>query len=211
MQELKLVMDGIEFLAIKHPTLNPDPLLNRLEAVGRDLRNQLRNTRTMAEKLEITPELQTGLNKRIEQRLQQLFSAGELTLKVENRLQPLLEPEDSNWFDTREDIFRFFKEAITNVIRHAQPPNGTATKVTVSLSQSGTQCTLSVENDAIESFISESGKRLHTDGYGTKLMTTIATELPNGYWERVSFANGGMQVMLSWALDATAEDKTECY
>lgn len=204
LQELKLVMDGIELLAIKHPTLNPDPLLERLEAVGRDLRNQLSNTRTMAEKLEITPELQAGLDKGIEQRLQQLVSTGELTLKVESCLQPLLEPEDSNWLDTREDIFRFFKEAIANVIRHAQPPNGTATRVTVSLSQSGTQCTLSVEKDAIEFFISESSKRSHLSGsYGTKLMTTIAAELPGGYWERVPLAHGGMQVRLSWKLEAT--------
>ncbi len=206
LQELKLVMDGIELLAIKHPTLNPDPLLNRLETVGRDLRNQLSNTRTMAEKLKITPELQAGLDKGIQQSLQQLVSTGELTLKVESRLQPLLEPEDSNWLDTREDIFRFFKEAIANVIRHAQPPNGTATTVTVSLFQVGTQCTLSIENDAIESFFSESSKRSHpSGGYGTKLMNTIAAELPNGYWERVPLANGGMQVTLTWSLKA-AED-----
>lgn len=205
LQELKLVMDGIELLAIKHPTLNPDPLLDRLEVVGRDLRNQLSNTRTMAEKLEITPELQAGLDKGIEQKLQQLVSTGELTLKVESCLQPLLEPEDSNWLDTREDIFRFFKEAITNVIRHAQPPNGTATIVKVTLFQVDTQCTLSIENDAIESFISESSKRSHfSGGYGNKLMNTIATELTNGYWERVPLPNGGMQVTLSWSLKATA-------
>lgn len=209
LRELKLVMDGIELLAIKYPTLNPDPLLDRLETVGSKLREQLRNTRTMAEKLEITPELQAGLDKGIEQRLQQLVSTGELTLKVESRLQPLLEPEDSNWLDTREDIFRFFKEAIANVIRHAQPPNGTATIVTVSLSQVGTQCTLSVENNAIESFISESSKRSHlSGGYGTKLMATIAAELPGGYWERVPLANGGMQVTLTWILKGTAEDTT---
>lgn len=39
LQELKLVMDGIELLAIIHPTLNPNPLLDRLETVGRDLRS----------------------------------------------------------------------------------------------------------------------------------------------------------------------------
>jgi len=178
----------------------------------------------MAEKLEITPELQAGLDKGIQQRLQQLVSTGELTLKVESRLQPLLEPEDSNWLDTREDIFRFFKEAIANVIRHAQPPNGTATTVTVSLSQVGTQrsagessggcvelaqCTLSVENDAIESVIPESSRRSHpSGGYGTKLMNTIAAELPGGYWERVPLANGGMQVTLTWSLRTTAENTT---
>lgn len=208
LQELKLVMDGVELLAIKHPTLNPDPLLNRLETVGRELRNQLSNTRTMAEKLEITPELQAGLDKGIKQRLQQLIDTGDLTLRVEGCLQPLHEPEDSNWLDTREDIFRFFKEAIANVIRHAQPPNGSATGVTVSLSQVGTQCKLSIENDAIKSVSPESSKQLGAAGYGTKLMATIAAELPGGYWERVPLENGGLQVTLTWSLEATAEDIT---
>lgn len=208
LQELKLVMDGIELLAINNPTLNPNPLLDKLEAVGRDLRDQLRNTRMMAEKLEITPELQAGLDKGIRQRLQQLVTSGELTLKVEDKLQPLLEPEsDSSWLDAREDIFRFFKEAIANVIRHAQPPNGTATKVTVSLFQEGTQCTLSVKNDATRSgplALKSTSRRSHSGGYGTKLMATVAAELPGGYCERVPLADGGMQVILTWTLKATA-------
>lgn len=213
LQELKLVMDGIELLAIKHPTINSNPLLDKLEAVGQDLRAQLRNTRTMAEKLEITPELQAGLDQGIRQYLRQLVSSGELTLKVEDRLQPLLELEsDSNWIDAREDIFRFFKEAIANVIRHAQPPNGTATRVAVSLAQQGIQCTLLIENDAVQlehPTLESTSKRKHSGGYGTKLMATIAAELPGGCWERVPLADGGMQVILTWTLDVTAEDKTE--
>lgn len=210
LQELKLVMDGIELIAINHPAINPNPLLDRLEAVGRDLRTQLCNTRTMAQKLEITPELQAGLDKGIKHRLQQLLSTGELTLKVEECLQPLLEPEDSSWLDAREDIFCFFKEAITNVIRHSQPPNGTATTVTVSLSQAETQCTLRVKNDATKSLVLEStNRRSPNGGYGTKLMATIAAELPNGYWERGSLADGGMQVILTWTLEPNQKDKTE--
>lgn len=207
LQELKLVMDGIELLAIKYPTLfNLDPLLTHLESVGRELRNQLSNTRIMAEKLEITPELQTGLDRGIEQRLQQLVSTGELTINVETRLQPLHEPEHSNWLDTREDIFRFFKEAISNVIRHAQPPNGTATGVTVSLSQVGTQCKLRIENDAIKS-VAPDNKQLGAAGYGTKLMATIAAELPGGYWEREILEDGGTQVTLTWSLEAEDTDR----
>jgi signal transduction histidine kinase len=215
LQELKLVMDGIELLAVNNPTINPNPLLDRLEAVGRDLRARLRNTRTMAEKLEITPELHSGLDKGIRQHLQHLVSSGELTLKVEARLQPLLELEsDSTWIDAREDIFRFFKEAIANVIRHAQPPNGTATRVTVSLVSQGIQGTLSVENDAIQPehpTLESTSRRKHIGGYGTKLMATVAAELPGGYWERVPLADGGMQVILTWTLDATAQDKTQDY
>ena len=207
LQELKLVMDGIELLALKHPILNPDPLLDRLESVGRDLRDQLRNTRTLAEKLEITPQLQAGLDKGIELLLQQLITTGELTLEVKSYLQPLREPEDSNWIDAREDIFRFFKEAIANIISHAQPPNGTARRVTVSLSQSGKRCTLIVENDATEPLVSETTtRRSRSGGYGTKLMATIAAELPDGDWERLPLATGGMQVRLDWKLEATAND-----
>ena len=207
LQELKLVMDGIELLALKHPILNPDPLLDRLEGVGRDLRDQLRNTRTLAEKLEITPQLQAGLDKGIELLLEQLITTGELTLEVKSYLQPLREPEDSNWIDAREDIFRFFKEAIANIISHAQPPNGTARRVTVSLSQSGNRCTLIVENDATEPLVSETPtRRSRSGGYGTKLMATIAAELPDGDWERLPLAAGGMQVRLDWKLEATAND-----
>jgi signal transduction histidine kinase len=207
LQELKLVMDGIELLALKHPILNPDPLLDRLESVGRDLRDQLRNTRTLAEKLEITPQLQAGLDKGIELLLEQLITTGELTLEVKSYLQPLREPEDSNWIDAREDIFRFFKEAIANIISHAQPPNGTARQVTVSLSQSGNHCTLIVENDATEPLVSEDHtRRSRSGGYGTKLMATIAAELPEGDWERLPLAAGGMQVRLDWKLAATAND-----
>ncbi|MHC5820905.1 MAG: CHASE2 domain-containing protein [Nostoc sp.] len=213
LQELKLVMDGVELLAIKHPAINPNPLLDRLEAVGRNLRDQLRNTRTIAEKLEVTPELQTGLDKGIQQQLQQLIDSGELILKVNAHLQPLLEPElDSTWIDAREDIFRFFKEAIANVIRHAQPPNGSATQVTVSLFQEATLCTLIIKNDLTELkpvILKSTSIRADNGGYGTKLMATIAAELPDGYWERVRSADGGIQVTLTWTLKTTTEDKTQ--
>ncbi len=212
LQELKLVMDGIELLALNNPTINPNPLLDRLEAIGLDLRDRLRNTRTMAEKLEITPELHAGLDKGIRQHLQQLVSSRELSLRVEDNLQPLLElGSDSSWIDAREDIFRFYKEAIANVIRHAQPPNGTATRITVSLDQQGIQCTLLVENDAIqpEHPTLDTSRKKHSGRYGTKLMATIAAELPSGYWERTPLAKGGMQVILTWTLEATNKDKTE--
>ncbi len=215
LQELKLVMDAIELLAINHPTVNSNPLLDRLEAVGRDLRAQLGNTRTMAEKLEITPELEAGLDRGIRQHLQQLVRKGELTLRIQDNLQHLLEPEsDSSWIDAREDIFRFYKEAIANVIRHAQPPNGTATEITVSLAQQGIQCTLSVENDAIQPeppTLESTSRRKHSGGYGTKLMATVAAELPGGHWKRIPLADGGMQVILTWTLEATTKSKTACH
>jgi two-component sensor histidine kinase len=90
------------------------------------------------------------------------------------------------------------------VIRHAQPPNGTATQVTVHLSQEGHQCQLVIENDGSPSartHLDPLDKKRKTGGYGTKLMTTIAAELPQGTWERVSLENGGMRVTLRWTIE----------
>lgn len=198
LQELKLVMDQIEMLNIHHPSLKIDPLLDRLEEIGLALRNQLSNTRTIAEKLEITPELQLGLAQGIQQYLRQLIRTGDLTLTVNQRLQPLREPRsDSAWIDAREDVFRFFREAIANVIHHAQPSNGTATQVSIVLIQEGTQCRLVIENDGSTEL---EAKKRKMGGYGTKLMTTIVSELPNGAWEGVPLEKGGMRVTLKWSL-----------
>jgi signal transduction histidine kinase len=201
LQDLKLVMDSIELLSLEHPSLSIDPLLDRLETVGLGLRNQLSNTRTIAEKLGITPEIQSGLAPGIHQWLQQLIHSGDLVLNVKEHLQPLREPKsDSAWIDAREDIFRFFREAMTNVIRHAQPPNGTATQVLIDLSQEGTQCCLLIENDGAPS--TDRIDRKHSQGgYGTKLMATIAAELPNGSWQRIALEAGGMRVTLRWTMD----------
>ncbi|GAC1493401.1 MAG: hypothetical protein NVS2B14_06540 [Chamaesiphon sp.] len=205
LQELKLVMDQLELLNIHHPSLPIDPLVDRIEAIGLALRNQLSNTRIIAEKLEIAPELQFGLAQGIHQWLQQLIDAGELTLKVNQHLQPLREPKsDSAWLDAREDIFRFFREAIANAIRHAQAPNGTATQVAIYLSQEGTQCNLVIENNGtllVLTDLEDLDKKLKTGGYGTKLMTTIASSLPNGGWERVPLEKGGMRVTLRWRME----------
>ena len=205
LQELKLVMDQLELLNIHQPSPLIDPLLDQIEAIGFSLRNQLSNTRTLAEKLEITPELQFGLAHGITQWLRHLIHAGDLTLQVNRHLHPLREPKsDSAWIDAREDVFCFFREAIANVIRHAQPPNGSTTQVTVHLSQKGNQCQLVIENDGSPSVGTNPGqldKKRKTGGYGTKLMTTIAAELPQGTWERVLLENGGMRVTLRWTIE----------
>ncbi|MEG4571354.1 CHASE2 domain-containing protein [Microcoleus sp. N3A4] len=205
LQELKLAMDSIELLALTHPSPVINSILDRLEAVGLALRNQLSSTRTIAEKLEITPELQSGLDRGIHQWLQKLINSRELTLIVKEHLQPLREPKsDSAWIDSREDIFRFFREAIANVIRHAQPPNGSATQVSVSLTQKDRQCRLAIENNGTSLtpiLLDIPHKKRRSGGYGTKLMKTIAAELPNGAWQRVSLEEGGMRVTLEWTMD----------
>ncbi|WP_317110813.1 hypothetical protein [Chroococcidiopsis sp. SAG 2025] len=42
-----------------------------------------------------------------------------------------------------------------------------------------------------------------------ELMATIAAELPDGYWECIPRADGGMQVRLVWTLHATPRNKTK--
>ena len=78
----------------------------------------------------------------IAKKLEQWIQSGELTLQVSQTVQPLGEPFlDSEWIANREDIFNFFREAITTVIRHAQPPHGGATQVGVRLWREASQCT----------------------------------------------------------------------
>ncbi|MDJ0675035.1 MAG: CHASE2 domain-containing protein [Calothrix sp. MO_167.B42] len=197
LQELKVVMDRIEIWQFDNPSLNTEPILEKLLEVNRDIRAQLNDIRTIADKLKLTPELRSGLDVGIRSRLRELVSSGELTLKIIDNIQSLKEPWlDSAWIDAREDIFRFFREAIANVIRHAQPPQGNATTVKVSLFQSGAECVLMLENDG--SFADSFASKLNGGGYGTKIMETIAMELPGGKWERFILDDGGMIVKLVW-------------
>ncbi|OKH39705.1 hypothetical protein NIES2119_05465 [[Phormidium ambiguum] IAM M-71] len=202
LQELKLIMDRLEMLQFnkEEEASNLDPVLDQLEDLGYHLREQLEVARTIT--LEITPELKAGLDIGIKAKLQRLINSRELTLKVIPQLQPIEEPESNSlWLEAREDIYHFFYEAICNVIRHAQPPYGTATQVQVSLSQQNQHCTLIIENDGAK--LEPSNFELSTmsrtrGGYGMKLMKVIASELPQGNFEYVTLPKGGMRVKLSW-------------
>src|SRR6476469_8605644 len=126
-------------------------ILDRLEAVGLALRNQLSSTRTIAEKLEITPELQDGLDRGIHQWLKKLINSRELTLSVKDH-----------------------------------------------------QCRLAIENNGTSLtpiLLDIPHKKRRSGGYGTKLMKTIAAEIPNGAWQRVPLEEGGMRVTLEWTID----------
>jgi len=198
LQELKLVMDRIE--------LNPIPdaefMLSKLENIGQDIREQLNNIRRMGRSLEITPELRDGLAAGIRVKLQQLVDSGELTLNVIQEIQPLEEPYlDSSWIDAREDIYRFVREAIANIIRHAQPPYGTAIWVKISLFKQDSQCSLIIENNSAFELSSSGNRKPMLGGYGTKMLETIAAELPQGSWQRVTRPDGGMRVTLNWYLN----------
>ncbi|MBE9238786.1 CHASE2 domain-containing protein [Anabaena aphanizomenioides LEGE 00250] len=194
LQELKLVMDRIEL----ESDLDIDLILDKLTALGQEIRNKLSNIRDLTEKMEITPILQPGLDIGIKTTLEELESSGKLTLKVITEIQPLQEPElNSIWIEHREEIYRFFREALNNVIQHAQPPHGTATQVFVSLKQQGDKCTLVIANDGA---MLGSTYRPKKGGYGTKIMDTIANELLNGIWEISVLPNEEVRVTLSWRL-----------
>jgi signal transduction histidine kinase len=203
LQELKLIMDRLELLQMESPQLPIDPILDQLSTLGTHLREHLSETRAIA--LTITPELRDGLAQGIQIRLTQLAQSGELTLRVIQHLHPLEEPTlNSLWLEAREDIYRFFNEAIHNVILHAQPPHGTATQITVSLEQQNTNCTLTLENDGapIDPTVFEpTPQQRQRGGYGTKLMDTIATELPEGSLQRIPLEAGGLRVQLTWNQD----------
>ncbi len=200
LQELKLIMDRLEILQFNGTASNLDPILDGLENLGHHLRQKLNQTRAIT--LEITPELKSGLDVGIKTKLQQLVDSGELTLQVIQQLEPLEEDEfNSFWLEAREDIYHFFCEAIHNVICHAQPLHGTATKVKISLHQQDTCCTLTIENDGaqVEPSSFERSQMFGTsNGYGMKLMETIASELPNGTFEAVALPEGGMRIQLAW-------------
>lgn len=195
LQDLKLVMDKIEL----EPDLDVDSILDKLTVLGQEIRDKLYNIRGLAEKMEVTPALRQGLDVGISTTLQDLVNSGKLTLTVITELQPLQEPEfNSVWIEHREEIYRFFREALNNVIQHAQPPHGTATQVCISLGQQGDRCTLAIANDS--STIKPTTDERSKGGYGTKIMNAIAAELPDGAWEILTFSDGGVRVTLSWCL-----------
>ncbi|PSB01729.1 sensor histidine kinase [Merismopedia glauca] len=200
LQELKVIMDRLEFLQMESPQLPIDPVLDQIEILGAHLRQHLNQTGAIA--LDITPELRNGLHNGIKAQLNQLIESKKLTLQVIQSLQSVEEPTfNSLWLEAREDIYRFFIEAIHNVIRHAQPPQGSATQVKVSLTQQGDRCTLIVENDgyAIAPVVFEPNpQQRQRGGYGTKLMDTIAAELPEGSVKRIVPQEGGFKVELTW-------------
>jgi signal transduction histidine kinase len=196
LQELKLVMDGLEEALVdpKHMHQAIDQAIGRLTHVGQGIRDELNDIRNVATKLEISPQLKQGLLQGLKAELQTWQNQGDLTLIVHAELASLVEPQSSDWFDAREDIFRFFREALANATRHAQPPKGTATQLWVSLEVKNDQAMLWVENDG------KTPPNLDQGNYGTKVMKTIATQLPQGAWQRIARPGGGVKVGLSWSL-----------
>jgi two-component sensor histidine kinase len=119
-------------------------------------------------------------------------------LKVIQDMQVLPEPSfNSQWLDAREDIFQFFREAVANVVAHAQSPHGQATELQVSLTVDLPRCILVIENDNVL-HASVGGERDRRGGYGTKMMETVARSLPDGQWISTVLPTGGYRVELSW-------------
>ncbi len=200
LQELKLVMDKVELMQWQSQQQQSissgayDPVLQQLEGIGQGIRDQLNDVRTLASKLHVSPELKEGLHLGIRTHLDRLVSTGALTLTVHPTLEPLQEISTSEWLDMREDILRFLREAIGNVIGHVQPPKGNGTYMAVILSQTDQQCLLEIVNDGEELGPARKG------GYGSKVMNTIAQGLPGGSWRRHRLPTGETRVELQWTM-----------
>jgi signal transduction histidine kinase len=175
LQELKMVMDEIELLEIEQENEKLNLILDKLENIGKNVRIYLDNTRNLS--FEISPELRQGLDLGIRKKIVQLKESEEAILKINYNINKLEEPKlNSFWLESREDIFRFFCEAVNNVIKHAQYPYGNASYLEINLHQKQEKAILEIINDGatIKNTTRKKG------GYGTKLMSTIASELPEG-------------------------------
>ena len=196
LQELKVVMDDLEILEMQHDHLQLNSSLDKLEKLGIDIRKILAKKDRLS--LNITPELKKGLAHGIRHKLEELKKSQKLTLQIVADLENLQEPSLSSlWLANREDIFLFFCEAMNNVIKHAQPPFGSATYVKVNLRQEQEQCVLEIINDG--SMANNHHKSRKHGGYGTKLMQTVASELPSANWQRYVDENE-VYVSLCWIL-----------
>jgi len=199
LQELKLAMDNIEVWQWQQAQGQPIPsgaydrLLEKLQNLGQGIRDQLNDVRTLADKLRISPILKEGLHEGIRAYVQECQASGSLTVPVQVEVEPLQESSRREWLDAREDIIRFLREALNNVIHHVQPPKGTASFVRVNLSQSGSRCCLRITNDGVTTRPARKG------GSGTKAMNTIARDLPQGSWQR-RHEQGLVEVELCWQM-----------
>ena len=215
LQELKLVMDWLEELppltldgpSKKPPSDNSEVVLDKVAKIGKDIRSSLD---ALDEALAISNNLQKGLIPGIEKYLKE--QSERLTLEVSTDFLAFQEPQASaEWLDAREDIFRFFREAVNNAIRHGQPPRGNSTQLVVRIERSGNIYTLHIDNNVKKSKDSDrchfsppsndvnSSRKEIRNGTGAKLMETIAHSIPQGAWERVFFEDGSVSTYLRWS------------
>jgi signal transduction histidine kinase len=203
LQQLKTIMDNLELIQIRQPNLEElDHILDQLENLGKEIRINLDSSNKLS--FAITPELREGLDQGIKRKLTQLMKNKQLILQVNTNINRLEESElNSFWLESREDIFHLFCEAINNVIKHAQPPNGNATYLIVNLSQKQAQAKLEIINDGAK--IAPENKSRIKGGYGTKLISIIASELPQGSY-KIESSNNIYSVTLTWTMNFSPRD-----
>ena len=198
LQELKMVMDEIELLEIEQQDEKLNLILDKLESMGKNIRIYLDNTRNLS--FEISPELRQGLDLGIKKKIAHLREIKKLNFQIKYNLNKLKEPKlNSLWLESREDIFRFFSEAINNVIKHAQYPYGNASYLEINLYQQQEKAILEIINDGAKITTTNNTIR-KKGGYGTKLMSTIASELPEGNYE-FDLTTNIYSVKLTWNMD----------
>lgn len=80
--------------------------------------------------------------------------------KVIENIECINEPiANSIWIDMREDIYRFFKEAINNIIIHVQPPYGNATEINITLKEEENLYYLIITNSGFDDEVKNNKKK----------------------------------------------------
>ena len=198
LHHMKLAMDRLELMQIQTPECDVSIPLEKMLQANQSIRENLIETRLCAEKLPVSSELRLGLHVAIRLHTKRLRKKGELALKVDAHVNPIRENSSSRWIEAREGIFSFYRESINNIIRHAQPPRGQASKVTVVLERAGDFAVLKVTNDGgfSSTYLDET-----TENFGTQVMEKVASRLPDGKFRSRISAKGDFQVELSWSMN----------
>ena len=187
LQELKTAMYDVDFLGI--PEEEKDMIVDRLSRVGKEIRQYM--TMDVEEELSLNPKLQDGLVVAMERHLEELIDKGKLKIELFTNFDYIPEPINSNWITTRENIFVCFCETMSNVIHHGRQ----ATKLEISLLIKDKRCILTIENDGMVVDANELKEKV---GFGTKVIHQMIEYLPDGQWQRVALADGGVRVIISW-------------
>jgi signal transduction histidine kinase len=198
LHHMKLAMDWLELMQIQNAACDVSIPLEKILRANKSIRENLIETRLCAEKLPVSSELRLGLHMAIHLYTRRLRKKGELALRVDANINSIRENSSSRWIEASEGVFSFYRESINNIIRHAQPPRGKATKVTVDLERIADVAVLRVTNDGE---FSSTYLDKTTENFGTQVMEKVASRLPNGQFRRRVLTEGDFQVELSWSMN----------
>ncbi|MBE9060110.1 sensor histidine kinase [cf. Phormidesmis sp. LEGE 11477] len=198
LHHLKLAMDRLELMRIDNLDCDLQVPIEKLLQASESIRSNLQETRLCAKELAISPELKPGLCEAIHKHLEELQVDSELKLKVDSEIDLIDESIlNDGWIEARESVFSFYRDAINNVVYHAQPPKGRAAWVKIVLRCQGSQACLQIVNDG---GFDQSYLRNLSRGFGAQSMDEATSKLPEGRWSRTITEEGYFQVKLRWSV-----------